>query len=145
MLSSFVQYQPFQLQLSKKDSSSGELETLRRSRNPTTVVTANGEVQTNEEARVYVHDLNLFVTVQLLEDTLALSPGKLCEEHGYTCEWASGQKPHPTKDGKNFSVQDAQFRACCCPGTVVKLQRKLVFYIVGAGFIKFVESSKFTK
>ena len=58
---------------------------------------ANGEVQTNEEARVYVHDLNLFVTVQLLEDTLALSPGKLCEEHGYTCEWASGPKPHPTE------------------------------------------------
>ena len=41
-----------------------ELETLRRFRNPTTVVTANGEV--------YVHDLELFVTVQLLEDTLAL-------------------------------------------------------------------------
>ena len=69
------------------------------------------EVQTNEEARVYVHDLNLFLTVQLLEDTLALSPGELCEEHGYSCEWASGQKPHPTEDGKNISMQDAQFRA----------------------------------
>ena len=42
------------------------------------VVTANGEVQTNEEAQVYVHDLDLFVTVQLLEETLAvLSLGKL--------------------------------------------------------------------
>ena len=30
---------------------------------PMTVVTANGEVQTNEAARVYVHDLHLFVTV----------------------------------------------------------------------------------
>ena len=36
---------------------------------PTTVVTANGEVQTNEEAQVYVHDLDLFVTVQILDDT----------------------------------------------------------------------------
>ena len=123
--------------LSKKDLGSGELETLRRFRNPKTVVTANEEVQTNEEARVYVHDLNLFLTVQLLEDTLALSPGKLCEEHGYTCEWASGQKPHPTENVKNISMQDAQFRA--------KLQRMFVIYIVGAGFIKFVESSKFTK
>ena len=43
--------------LSKKDLSSEELETLRRSRTPTVVVTANGEVQTNEEAQVYVHDL----------------------------------------------------------------------------------------
>ena len=33
--------------LSKKDLGSGELETLRRSRNPTTVATADGEVQTN--------------------------------------------------------------------------------------------------
>ena len=29
------------------------------------VVTANGEVQANEEAQVYVHYLDLFVTVQL--------------------------------------------------------------------------------
>ena len=36
--------------LSKKDLSSDELDTLRRSRNSTTVVTANGEVQTNGEA-----------------------------------------------------------------------------------------------
>ena len=62
---------------------------------PTTVVTANGEVQTNEEAQVYVHDLDLFVTVQILDDTLAvLSLSKLCEEHGCSYEWASGQKPH---------------------------------------------------
>ena len=73
--------------LNKKDLSSEELETLRRSRNPTAVVTANGEVQTHKEAQVYVHDLGLFVTVQLLEDTLAvLSLGKLCEEHGYSYE-----------------------------------------------------------
>ena len=71
--------------LSKKDLRSDELETLRRSTNPITVVTADGEVQTNEEAQVCTHNLHLFVTVQLLEDTRAvLSLGKLCEEHGYT-------------------------------------------------------------
>ena len=68
--------------LSKKVLSSDEMETLRRSRNPTTVATANGEVQTNEEAQVYVHDLGLFVTVQILDDAPAvLSLGTLCEEH----------------------------------------------------------------
>ena len=36
--------------LSKKDLSSEELEIPRRSRTSTVVVTANGEVQTNEEA-----------------------------------------------------------------------------------------------
>ena len=65
--------------LSKKDLSSDEMDTLRRSRNPTTVVTANGEVETNEEAQVFVHDHDLFVTVQLLGETPAvLSLGKLC-------------------------------------------------------------------
>ena len=38
--------------LSKKVLSSDEMETLPRS-----VVTSDGEVQTNEEAQVYVHDL----------------------------------------------------------------------------------------
>ena len=41
--------------LSKKYPSPGELETLRRSRNPITVVTAHGEVQTNEEAQEKAH------------------------------------------------------------------------------------------
>ena len=59
--------------LSKKDLSSDEMDTLRRSRNPTTEVTANGEVQTNKEAQAYVHDLDLFVTVQLLEETSSLA------------------------------------------------------------------------
>ena len=79
------------------------LETLRISRIPTSVVTANGEVQTNEEVQVFVHDLDLFVTVQILDDTSAvLSLGRLCEEHGCTSEWASGQKPQLTKQGKNI-------------------------------------------
>ena len=80
--------------LSRKDSRSDKMETLRRSRNAT-------KVQTNEEAQVHVHDLDLFVTVQILDDTPAvLSLGKRCEEHGFTYEWASGQKPHLTKQGK---------------------------------------------
>ena len=79
---------------------SDEMETLRRSRNPTTVVTISGEVQTNEEAVVNVHDLDLFVTVQILDEVLSL--GKLCEEHEFSKKWASGQKPHLTEQGKNI-------------------------------------------
>ena len=40
--------------LSRKDLNLAELETVRVSRNPTTVITANGEVQTHVEASVYV-------------------------------------------------------------------------------------------
>ena len=65
---------------SKKNLSSGELETFLRSRSPTAVVTANVEVQTNEDPHVDVRDLHIFVSVQLLEGTPAvLSFGKLCK------------------------------------------------------------------
>ena len=78
--------------LSRKAQYAAELETVRVSKSPSTVVTANGEVQTSEEATVYVKELDLFVTVKLLEDTLAvLSLGTLCDDHGYSYEWTSGQ------------------------------------------------------
>ena len=87
--------------LSKKDSSSDEMDTLRRSRTPTTVLTANGEVQTNEEAQVYVQNLDLFITVQLLEETPAvLSLGKFRSEHGRSYEWKNGETPQLTQNGK---------------------------------------------
>ena len=56
---------------SKKDLNSAELETVMITKNPTTVVTANGDVLTREEATVYVKELDLFVTVMLLENTPA--------------------------------------------------------------------------
>ena len=86
--------------ISKKDLNSSELETLTTSRSPSTVITANGEVQTHEEATVFVKELDLFLTMKVLEDTPAvLSPGKLCDEHGYSYEWINGQKPHLIKNG----------------------------------------------
>ena len=52
--------------VSKRDLNSAELGTMRTSKSPTTVMTANGEVQTREEATAYVNELDLFVTVVLL-------------------------------------------------------------------------------
>ena len=81
--------------ISKKDLNSAEMDTLTKSCSPTIVITANGEVQTHEEATVYVKELDMFLTMKVLEDPLAvLSLGKLCDEHGYTYEWIKGQKPH---------------------------------------------------
>ena len=40
--------------ISKKDLNSAEMDTLTKSCSPTIVLTANGEVQTHEEATVYV-------------------------------------------------------------------------------------------
>ena len=47
--------------VSRKDLDSVELEMLRVSKSPTTVVTADGAVLTKEEATVYVKELDLFV------------------------------------------------------------------------------------
>ena len=86
--------------ISKKDLNSDELETVTTSRSPMTVITANGEVQTNEEATVYVRELDIFLTMKLLKDTSAvLSLGELCDEHGYSYEWINGQKLHLIKKG----------------------------------------------
>ena len=85
--------------ISKKDLNSAELETVTTSRSPMTVITANGEVQTNEEATVYDNELGIFLTMKVQEDTPAvLSLGKLCDEHGYSNEWMNGQNAHLIKN-----------------------------------------------
>ena len=59
------------------------------------VMTANVEMLAKEEATKNVRELDLFVTVMLVENTPAvLSLEKLCEEFGYSYHWTSGQKPH---------------------------------------------------
>ena len=81
--------------ISKKDLSDAEMDTLTKSCSTTIVITANGEVQTHEEATVYVKELDIFLTMKVLDNTPAvLSLGKLCDENGYSYEWINGQKPH---------------------------------------------------
>ena len=55
--------------ISKKDLISAELETVTTSKSPTMVRTANGVMQTHEEATVYVQELDIFLTMKVLEDT----------------------------------------------------------------------------
>ena len=86
--------------ISKKDLNSAEMDTLTKSCSLTIVITPNGEVQTHEEAIVYVKELDIFLTMKVLDNTPAvLSLGKLCDENGYSYEWISGQKPHLIKNG----------------------------------------------
>ena len=55
--------------ISKKDLSDAEMDTLTKSCSPAIVITANGEVQTHEEATVYVKELDLFLTMKVLDNT----------------------------------------------------------------------------
>ena len=80
-------------------------------------MTANGEVQTHEEATVYVKELDIFLTMKVLEDTSAvLLLGKLCDEHGYSYEWINGQKPHLIKNGIRIQCNTENFVSIVVPG-----------------------------
>ena len=103
--------------ISRKDLSDAEMDTLTKSCSPTIVITANGEVQTHEEAIVYVKELDIFLTMKVLENTPAvLSLGKLCDENGYSYEWINGQKPHLIKDGIRIICNTENFVPIVVPG-----------------------------
>ena len=103
--------------ISKKDLSKAEMDTLTKSCSPTTVITANGEVQTHEEATVYVKELDMFLTMKVLENTPAvLSLGKLCDGNGYSYEWINGQKPHHIKNGIRTHCNTENFVPIVIPG-----------------------------
>ena len=103
--------------ISEKDLSKVEMDTLTKSCSPTIVITANGEVQTQEEAIVYVKELDIFLTMKVLENTPAvLSFGKLCDENGYSYEFNNGQKPHLIKDGIRIICNPENFVPIVVPG-----------------------------
>ena len=103
--------------ISKKDLSNAEMDTLTKSCSPTAVLTANGEVQTLEEATVYDKELDIFLTMKVLDNTPAvLSLGKLCDENGYSYEWINGGKPHLIKDGIRIPCNTENFVPIVVPG-----------------------------
>ena len=100
--------------ISKKDLNSAEVETVTTSRSPTTVITANGEVQTHEEATVCVKELDIFLTMKVLDNTPAvLSLGKLCD---ILTNGSMVKKPHLIKDGIRIPCNTENFAPIVDPG-----------------------------
>ena len=70
-----------------------------------------------KKATVYVEELDIFLTMKVLENTPAvLSLGKLCDENGYSYEWINGQKPLLIKDGIRFTCNTENFVLIVVPG-----------------------------
>ena len=68
-------------------------------------------------AIVYVKELDLFLTMKVLDKTPAvLSFGKLCDENGYSYGWINGQKPHFNKDGIRTICNTENFVFIVVPG-----------------------------
>ena len=100
--------------MSKKESSSDELDTLRRSRTPHCGAYSQWR-------RAYKRRGTSFrsrsKSARELEETLAvLSLRKLCEDHGFSNEWVSGQMPRLTKDGKTSVCKTDNFVPVVVPG-----------------------------
>ena len=69
------------------------------------------------KATVYVKDLDMFVTVQLLEDIPpVLSLAHLCEYHGHSHEWTSGQKPYLITEWRKCSCNTENYVPIVVPG-----------------------------
>ena len=110
--------------LSRKDLNSAELETVRVSRNTTTVITASEEVQTNEDA---TRDLDLFLTVQLLEDTPpTIFRGHFREDHGVA--WSGWKIKHQIFSTKGWELHwiswsfERSFKLGLCEGNCCEIQ-----------------------
>ena len=98
-------------------------------------ITANGEVQMHEEATVCVKELDIFLTMKVLENTPAvLSLGKLCDEHGYSYEWITGQKSHLIKNGIRTQCNTENFVPIVVPGLSKKFFLKLALFNINDTF-----------
>ena len=104
--------------ISKKDFNDAEMDTSTKSCSHTIVITANGGVQTHEEAIVYVKELDTILTMKVLENTpVVLSLGKLFDENRYSYEWINGQKkPHLIKNGIRIQCNTENFVPIVVPG-----------------------------
>ena len=117
--------------LSRQDLNSAELETVRVSKSWTTVVTASGEVQTNEEATVLVKALDLFVTIKFLEDAPAVlsHSENSAKINGHSYEWTSGQKPQLIKNSRKIDCNTANYSPFVVPGLSTRLFNLIFTYL----------------
>ena len=98
------------------------MDTLTKSCSPTIVITAYGEVQTHEEATVYVKELDILLTMKVLENTPAvLSLGSFCDENGYSYEWINAQKPHLVQNGIRIQCNTENIVLIVVPGLSASL------------------------
>ena len=68
------------------------MDSLRRSRTPTTVLSRDSESANKRGRTSFVHDFDLFVTVRLLGETPAvLLLDMLCSKQRYSFEWKNGK------------------------------------------------------
>ena len=80
------------------------------SKSRTTVVTANGEVLTKEEATVHVREIGFIRDSDASGRYTGSSlTGRLCEDHGFYNHWTCGPKPHLVKNERKIDCITANY------------------------------------
>ena len=103
--------------ISKKDLSDAEMDTLTKSCSPTIGMTANGEVQTHEEATVYVKELDIFLTIKssrTRQQYYRLE--SFAMKTGIPTNGSMVKKPHLIKDGIRIICNTENFVPIVVPG-----------------------------
>ena len=91
---------------------------------------------------MYVKELDIFLTMKVLENTPAvLSLGKLCDEHGYSYEWITCQKPHLIKNGIRIQCNTENFVPIVVPGLVIEFVLQFSFFNTNDTFKTAAQSS----
>ena len=111
--------------ISKKDLSEAEMDTSTNSCSPTIVIIANGEVQTHEEATVYVKELDIFLTMKVLENTQYCRSESFAMKTDILMNGSMVKSTSVKKEKRNSdSLQHGELRSYCGSKLV-----KFVFWI----------------
>ena len=87
-----------------------ERKTIRTADATRNIQTANGVIEVRKEANVFVEDLNIWIWAMLVVDSPAvISLGVLCQEHGFSYVWESGQQPRLIKGPKVIHCETDNF------------------------------------
>ena len=104
------------LMISKEDLNHAEMDTLTKSCSPSTVIAANGEVQTHEEATVYVKELDIVDSESPRGYASILSLGKLLRWKRIFLWIDQRSKPHLINNGIRIQCNTENFIPIVVPG-----------------------------
>ena len=122
------------MDMRSKKISSNELDTLRRSRNPTVALTANGEVGANEEASIRSRSKSIRGRASSRGNASSLVTWETVRE------WVRGQKARLTKEEKTIECETDNFVPLVVSRVVHQFWKQFVVNINIAGFVNMSSS-----
>ena len=107
------------------------------------VLTAIRDSVNKRVSTSFVHDVDLFVTVRLLDETPAvLLLHQLFSKHGYSDEWKIGETPRLAINWEINYLYNGQLRTSCHTRTVIIFQQQFVFNIEINGSVQLFTKKK---